>query len=73
MLGLFKRLSKGVRFSNYYLLIIWRLLLAYIIYSLCRAVFLIYNLDLLLSIGIATSPQICYLLNSIDTCLSSAV
>lgn len=47
MLGLFKRLSKGVRFSNYYLLIIWRLLLAYIIYSLCRAVFLIYNLDLL--------------------------
>ena len=47
MLGLFKRLSKGVRFSNYYLLIIWRLLLAYIIYTLCRAVFLIYNLDLL--------------------------
>ena len=47
MLGLFKRLSKGVSFSNYYLLIIWRLLLAYIIYSLCRAVFLIYNLDLL--------------------------
>lgn len=47
MLGLFKRLSKGVRFSNYYLLIIWRLLLAYIIYSLCRAVFLIYNLDLM--------------------------
>ncbi|MDY5023832.1 MAG: sulfatase-like hydrolase/transferase [Candidatus Egerieousia sp.] len=47
MLGLFKRLSKGVSFSNYYLLIIWRLLLAYIIYTLCRAVFLIYNLDLL--------------------------
>ena len=47
MLGLFKRLFKGVTFSNYYLLIIWRLLLAYIIYSLCRAVFLIYNLDLL--------------------------
>ena len=47
MLGLFKRLFKGVTFSNYYLLIIWRLLLAYIIYTLCRAVFLIYNLDLL--------------------------
>ena len=47
MLGLFKRLSKGVTFSNYYLLIFWRLLLAYIIYTLCRAVFLIYNLDLL--------------------------
>lgn len=47
MLGLFKRLFKGVSFSNYYLLIIWRLLLAYIIYTLSRAVFLIYNLDLL--------------------------
>lgn len=47
MLQLRKKLFKDIGFSNYYLLVIWRLILAYIIYSLCRLVFLIYNLDLL--------------------------
>lgn len=47
MLKLRKKLFKDIGFSNYYLLVIWRLVLAYIIYSLCRLVFLIYNFDLL--------------------------
>lgn len=36
-----------IKFYNYYLLIIWRLVLAYILYSLCRILFIACNYSLL--------------------------
>lgn len=35
------------RFKNYYLLVIWRVILAYIIYTSCRLVFILFNYSLL--------------------------
>ena len=36
-----------LRFGNYYLLVIWRLFLAYLIYTLCRLLFIVFNYSLL--------------------------
>lgn len=36
-----------IRINNYYLLVIWRIFLVYVIYTLCRALFIILNYDLL--------------------------
>ncbi len=36
-----------IKINNYYLLVIWRILLIYIIYTLCRIFFILYNYHLL--------------------------
>ena len=36
-----------IRINNYYLLVLWRILLVYIIYTLCRVLFIVCNYDLL--------------------------
>lgn len=36
-----------LKFNNYYLLIIWRIFLVYILFTLCRAIFVVFNYQLL--------------------------
>lgn len=43
----FIRYNMKIRINNYYLLVLWRILLIYIIYTLCRVFFIIFNNHLL--------------------------
>lgn len=36
-----------IKINNYYLLVLWRVLLAYILYTICRALFIIFNYSIL--------------------------
>ena len=36
-----------LKFNNYYLLVIWRILLVYILFTLCRAFFILFNYHIL--------------------------
>lgn len=40
-------LKMGIKINNYYLLVVWRILLVYILFTLSRAVFIIFNYHLL--------------------------
>lgn len=40
-------LIMGFKINNYYLLVIWRILLVYILFTLCRAFFIFFNFQLL--------------------------
>lgn len=43
----------GLKIKNYYLLVIWRIILAYLIYMLCRLVFILFNYALLEPVSVS--------------------
>jgi phosphoglycerol transferase MdoB-like AlkP superfamily enzyme len=43
----------NIKIKNYYLFIIWRLLIAYILYTLCRITFIFYNFSILQPLDIS--------------------